>query len=84
MAEGNTNNDNAELKPQLQSIFADIESNLPTIDFDISDVSRLTYYDRKYYPGLFSVTSIPIVASYATVGNLLAPNNRNNCLLTFH
>ena len=34
-----SSNANSELNPQLQSIFTDIENNLPTINFDVSDVS---------------------------------------------
>ena len=34
-----SSNVNSELNPQLQSIFTDIENNLPTINFDVSDVS---------------------------------------------
>ena len=33
------NAENIPLQPKLDSIFADVESNLPSIDFDISDVS---------------------------------------------
>lgn len=30
------------LKPQLDSIFAEVESNLPNIDFEVSDVSFIS------------------------------------------
>ena len=38
---------NSELNPQLQSIFTDIENNLPTINFDVSDVSIFNPPPRK-------------------------------------
>ena len=32
----------SQLKPKLDDIFAEVEKNLPSIDFDLSDVRILT------------------------------------------
>lgn len=33
------NSETSQLKPKLDRIFADVEKNLPSVDFDMSDVS---------------------------------------------
>ena len=38
--------ENAVLKPKLDKIFSDVEINLPTIDFDVSDVSLLNFKSK--------------------------------------
>lgn len=35
--------EHSQLKPKLDSIFAEVEKNLPSIDFDLSDVRKYVF-----------------------------------------
>lgn len=61
------------LKPQLDSIFAEVESNLPNIDFEVSDVRRL-----------FTVLFFVILRSFIFLFNSLVLKMRRHPFFTEH
>lgn len=47
------------LKPKLDSIFEEVQRNLPTIDFDVSDVSFVILYTLTKHSVFSKVLILP-------------------------